>query len=217
MKKTDTTANSPLQALIINSHILVQAGLGALIREIDPEAGVNLSDNSLDALKDIDQGTHYDLILLDIDMPDMDGLELLRKISAQTSTQTTAILVISGATDPERVAQAKSLGVKYFLPKKMPSTTIAQNIRSALKHDGPPPPNSGNLAKITQTNLQLNKRQLQILQYLAQGLSNKEISQTIFLSEGTIKNHITQILHSLGVSNRTQAIIKAEKLHLIKR
>lgn len=217
MTNPDNTHKTNLNALIIDHNALVQAGLRSLVKEIDPTANIILSNNSLDALNNLYKDVRYDFILLNIDMPDMDGMELLRKISIHSAPQGAAIIVISSITDPGHIQQAKSLGATGFLPKNTPSTTITQTIRSALKGSKSTQFASGdNVTDISQPRKKLNKRQLQILQYLAQGMSNKEISQTIFLSEGTIKNHITQIFNFLGVSNRTQAIIEAEKLDLIQ-
>lgn len=201
-----------IRVLIADSHALVRAGLEALIQEIDKQAIIMQASNGTEALNYLYENTGFDLILMDIVLPDMDGLEVLKKLR-QKSSDETIIIVISSVQKPSISKQTESLGAKLFLAKDTPSTTIVQYIRSALKKTSLPLEESNNVEPFKK---KLNKRQLQIVQYMSQGMSNKEISQTIFLSEGTIKNHITQIFSFLGVSNRTQAIIEAEKLNLIK-
>lgn len=190
-----------MNSLIIDNHALVRAGLKSLIQKVEPAADVAQAATAQDALKHLSTKHEYDLILLDIDVPDMDGLTLLSKIRTTPSSQEAAIIIICSISDPTTLKQVNSLDVQYILPKDASKTDIIQRIRACVKCD---------------TTQQLNKRQLQILRYLSQGMSNKEISQTIFLSEGTIKNHITQIFNFLGVSNRTQAIIEAERRNLTR-
>ncbi len=214
MKPLKVTTASNIHALVIDNHALVSAGLKALIQKIDPQAEVVQAADAQTALHSIQVENAYDLICLDVDMPDMSGMELLQKICA--AAEQAAIVVISSVNDPEMIQYAASLGVKCFLPKDTSSTSIIQNIKSVLNRDDTPQAYGDNVAEIASRKKKLNKRQLQILQYLSQGMSNREISQTIFLSEGTIKNHFTQIFNFLGVSNRTQAIIEAEKRNLIK-
>ncbi len=214
MKPLKVTTASNIHALVIDNHALVSAGLKALIQKIDPQAEVAQAADAQTALHSIQAENAYDLICLDVDMPDMSGMELLQKICA--AAEQAAIVVISSVNDPEMIQYAASLGVKCFLPKDTSSTSIIQNIKSVLNRDDAPQAYGDNVAEIASRKKKLNKRQLQILQYLSQGMSNREISQTIFLSEGTIKNHFTQIFNFLGVSNRTQAIIEAEKRNLIK-
>lgn len=216
MRALKSVAKHNLRALVIDHHVLVRTGLKALIQEIDGKAYVMQAGNALDALMYIYDEPELDLVLLDIHMPDMDGFDLVKKIRA--TSERTKIIVISSVSDDGTIKRIQESGVTLYLPKDTSSTAIIQNIRSTLKcHKPMPTANRDNVAVLKNAEKRLSKRQLQIIQYMSQGMSNKEISQVVFLSEGTIKNHVTRIFSFLGVSNRTQAIIEAEKRKLIQK
>ena len=160
---------------------------------------------------------HVDVVLMDIRMPELDGLAASEKILAQTDPPKVVILTTFGLD--EYVSRAIAAGCSGFLLKDATSDTLVNAIRAV--HDGDavlaPPLLRSVLQSVREAGISrpvqgiddLTERELQVLKQLATGLSNAEIAQELFLSEATVKTHITHILAKLGVRDRVQAVIAA--------
>lgn len=160
---------------------------------------------------------HVDVVLMDIRMPELDGLAASEKILVQTDPPKVVILTTFGLD--EYVSRAIAAGCSGFLLKDATSDTLVNAIRAV--HDGDavlaPPLLRSVLQSVREAGISrpvqgiddLTERELQVLKQLATGLSNAEIAQELFLSEATVKTHITHILAKLGVRDRVQAVIAA--------
>jgi DNA-binding NarL/FixJ family response regulator len=167
------------------------------------------------------QGTPLqpDVVLMDVRMPTMDGVAATRHLLQQFPTL--KILVLTTFSDDEYVKAALGLGACGYLLKDTPSEDLAAAIRAVFKGytqfspgimqrafaDTTPTPDP--IEPIPPELIELTLREREVLQLIATGANNREISQTLFITEKTVKNHVTNILRRLGLRDRTQAAIFA--------
>jgi len=155
-----------------------------------------------------------DLLLLDLSMPGMDGARSLQAL--RTDFPSVPILVVSAIEEPQVMRQTMELGAAGFLPKSSPFSTITDAVRAVLAGElwfpqlaASAPAHDNSLpARIAE----LTPQQRVVLELVCQGLHNKEIATELRVTEATIKAHVTQILHKLGVRSRTQAALLARQL-----
>jgi DNA-binding NarL/FixJ family response regulator len=197
-----------MRILLADDHELVR---DALIALLDQEADMSLTAaNDLpDAMERLGDG--FDLVLLDYDMPGMDGLNGLEKMKAATQVP---VAILSGSANRDVAQDALDRGAAGFLPKTMESKTLAHAIRfmaageiyAPIKFLTTAPEDT--LPEIAK---QMTKRELQVLECLCRGLSNKEIAREVELQEVTVKLHVKTACRKLGAKNRTQAAIMAKE------
>ena len=204
-----------IRLLLVDDQSLIRQGLRALL-ELEPDLEiVGEADNGQAAIALIET-LHPDVVLLDIRMPVMDGVATTRAIGQRFAD--TKVLILTTFDDQEYVVQALHYGAKGYLLKDTPSEELAAAIRAVDKgytQLGPglfekampkvstpsasPPPGWENLTP----------REKEVLRLIVAGASNREIAETLYISEGTVKNHVTRILSQLGLRDRTQAAIVA--------
>lgn len=206
--------------LLAEDQVLVRQGLKMMI-ETDPELKVTgEANNGKEALR-LCQGNTFDIAILDIRMPEMTGLEAMGVI--RKNWPETKILVLTTFNDEDYALEALKNGANGYMLKDADAEELIRSIRSCLK---------GGLAiedqvaakvlpALIQNNQEvevdpnLTKRELDIIIGVGQGLSNKEISQQLYLSVGTVKNHISVILDKLDLRDRTQLAIYALRHHIV--
>jgi DNA-binding NarL/FixJ family response regulator len=203
--------------LLVDDQNLIRQGLKALL-ELEPDlCVVGEAENGAVAI-DCVRSLEPNVVLMDIRMPVMDGVTATREICRQFPNVN--ILVLTTFDDDTYVSAAIEYGAKGYLLKDTPSEEIAAAIRAVDRgytHLAP-----GMLAKIMSrhseqmatTNLppeldELTPRELEVLKLIAKGANNREIAQTLYISEGTVKNHVTNLLNRLNLRDRTQAAIFA--------
>ncbi|MCL1468986.1 MULTISPECIES: response regulator [Argonema] len=204
-----------IRILLVDDQSLIRRGLSELLRYEDSIEVVGEADNGKAAISQVEL-LQPDVVLMDIRMPVMDGVAATREI-CQRFPQT-KVLVLTIDDDDEYVAKALRYGAAGYLLKDTPPEEIAQAIRVVYKgytHLGP------GLAKKIMAQLptkspspppgwsELTPREQEILKLIATGASNREIAQTLYISEKTVKNHVTSILHRLNLRDRTQVAIFA--------
>ncbi|MBE9014796.1 response regulator transcription factor [Chroococcidiopsidales cyanobacterium LEGE 13417] len=205
-----------IQILVVDDQSLIRQGLKALL-ELDPELTVvGEAENGQLALQ-LAQELRPDVILMDIRMPLMDGVAATREILQQLPQ--TKVLVLTTFDDDEYVKAAIAHGAMGYLLKDTPSEELAIAIHAV--HKGYTQLGPGIVKKLLVSPLsvpkptpppvlqELTPRELEILQLIASGANNREIAQKLFISEGTVKNHVTNILNRLNLRDRTQAAIFA--------
>ncbi|MBU7587380.1 MAG: response regulator transcription factor [Nostoc sp. TH1S01] len=213
-----------IHILLVEDQEIVRRGLKTLL-EIQPGLQVVAeAENGQTAIQQIENlrsgNSQPDIVLMDIRMPVMDGVEATQRICQQYPD--TKILVLTTFDDTKYISEAIRFGAKGYLLKDTPAQELADAIISVHKgytHFGP-----GILEKMlvsvstTQPAeqkqrpselAQLTSREREVLQLIASGHSNREIAQKLFLSEGTVRNHITNVLNRLNLRDRTQAAIFA--------
>ncbi len=206
-----------IRVLIVDDQVLIRDGLRSLLSaQPDLQVVGDAEDGAaaIDLIHQLSQSDQVpDVVLLDIRMPVMDGVAATEQIV--TKFPGCRVLILTTFDDEEYVSQAIRHGARGYLLKGTPATDLAMAIRSIYQgysYLGPglmakalSPPASGDLES------DLTPREQQVLQLLAQGAENREIANSLGISERTVKNHITNILTSLGLKNRTQAALWAQR------
>ena len=198
--------------LIIDDHEMVREGLKAmLITEPDFDI-VGGAANGRQALE-MAERLHPDLVLLDLRLPDMSGVEVCQTLSQQFPK--IGVIILTTFTDERLMAECIHAGAKGFIIKDVERFDLKHSIRAVargeatidLKTVAAMPTHSQ--ANVEQQVGTLSAQQLVIVRLVAQGLSSREIGLQLYLSENTVKGYVQEILHHLGVKNRTEAVMVA--------
>lgn len=208
-----------IKVLLVDDQGLIRQGLRALL-ELEPDLEiVGEAENGEQAINLVAE-FQPDVLLLDIRMPIMDGVAATKEI--QKRFPTTKILVLTTFDDDEYVSAALQNGAMGYLLKDTPSEELAVAIRAVYK--GYTQLGPGIVKKlltqfsngtpihstpVPSTLTELTPREKEVLRLIATGASNREIAQELYISEGTVKNHVTNILNTLNLRDRTQAAIWA--------
>ena len=212
MPPSTNSAPIRIRIMLVDDHIVMRMGLvTAAGGEPDMEV-VAETDNGQDALKAY-RLLQPDVVVLDLRMPGMNGVETIRLLRQEF--QEARVLVFSNYASGEEVYQAFKAGACGFVVKDMPLERLLEAIRRV--HQGEhyiPPEISMRLQGRVLS--QLSSREVEVLNLVAQGLSNKEIAARLELVEGTVKIHVSSILGKLHVSDRTQAILAGVKQGIIQ-
>jgi DNA-binding NarL/FixJ family response regulator len=197
-----------MQILVVDDHPLVRAGVREVLKGLDADVKVIEAANAALALEQVAANPGLDLALIDLNLPDMNGLELLAKLGARTPDL--PVVVLSGAEDPALMRLALERGALGFVPKTALSDIIVPALRLVLSGGVYMPPQmltgaSGRPA------LGITPRQGEVLQLMLDGKSNKEIARALELSEPTVKAHMTAILRAFNVRTRAQAMVAAAR------
>ena len=207
-----------LKILVVEDHALVREGLVRLLAQM--ETGVVVRDccDFEAALSLLEAEDEVDLVVLDLALPGIDGfvgLDILRR-----QFPALPVVVVSAFDDAPTITRVMNLGASGFIPKAFSGEALlaalhevlAGNIfrpdgagKAARLDDLAPLPPAGN--GVQPAEVGLTERQAQVLALLVRGLSNREIGDTLELSEGTVKIHVTAIFKALGVASRTQALV----------
>ncbi len=224
-----------MHLLLIEDHTVVAEGLQFLLREIDSTINVYRCSNLLEAKKAKDAQAPFDMVLLDLGLPDVSGLEGLHAI--RVAYDDIPVVVLSGEENADVIRSAISAGAMGFVPKSASSKVLVAAMRlilaggtylppQAYASYAPvaPPAGAGGLgngeasAPIRSTsnshNSRMTERQLEILLKAVQGKPNKIIARETDLAEGTVKAHLSAAYKIINVSNRTEAVFKAAQLGL---
>lgn len=210
--------NETISILIVDDHPVVRDGLVAILGTQPDFVVVGEAGDGRDALQKA-HDLHPDVILLDLEMPGMDGVETLRQLKAQNAQ--TRVIVFTAFDSDERIVTAVQAGAQGYLLKGAPRQELFHAVR--VVHSG------GSLlqpivaSKLMQRVNQepepplesLTARELEVLQAMAAGLQNKEIAAKLVISERTVKFHVSAILSKLGAGNRTEAVALAAQRGLV--
>jgi DNA-binding NarL/FixJ family response regulator len=208
-----------IRVLICDDHEVIRTGLASLLAGSDIEI-VGEAANGKDALR-LAQKDKPDVVLLDIRMPDGDGLATLEKLRAKVPES--KVVMLSTYDNPTYVARSVALGAADYVLKGSSRDSIVGTIQAAAA--GESPSRHGELKKIAATmkvrqvldddDVPLTQRETQVLRHVALGLSNKEIGKSLEISVETVKEHVQNILRKITVSDRTQAAVWAVRKGLV--
>lgn len=216
--------SEPIRVLLVDDHDLVRGGLAAILRADPAIHVVAEAANGPDAVHQAIQHAP-DIVLMDIEMPGGDGLTATAEILARCLA--TKVLILTTFDLDEYLYQALCAGASGFLLKTSPPERLAQAISAC--HDGETllsPSVTRRLVESfvarrpagpapTTLSLLLTHREIDILREIAAGKSNTEIAAALYLSEGTVKTHVTHILAKLGLRDRVQAVVLAYETGLV--
>ncbi|MHB1651969.1 MAG: response regulator [Desulfitobacteriaceae bacterium] len=208
-----------IRVVIADDHPLLREGLR---RILEFEQGITVIDEVGDGQGAINiaRKTPFDILLMDLNMPTVNGLEACRVIRRECPH--IGILVLTVDDSDEKIFEVLQLGVAGYLLKDVEPKTLVESIRKV--YTGEPilsPTVTGKLlGQLSHSNTaketySLSERELEILTYVIRGASNREIGKALFISEKTVKNHLSSIFRKLNVEDRTQAALKAVKLKLV--
>ena len=205
-----------IRILIADDHAIVREGLMALIAT---EPDLELVGEATDGIQAVSkaQALRPDVILLDLMMPRMDGVEAINEI--KKSWQDARIIVLTSFSDDEKVFSAIRSGALGYLLKDSSPSDLLQAISTVANGEGflSPAIASKVMREINQppklppTQDPLTEREVEILQLVAQGLTNDGIAEKLVVSERTVRTHVSNILAKLQLANRTQAALYALK------
>ncbi len=219
--------HDPCAILLVDDHELVRLGFRALLTEQSREPGqpalaIHEADTLAQALALYrDNAADIAVVVLDLTLRDSHGLDTL--IALRQACPDATVVVLSGTASPTVARDALALGAVAFFPKtgdlsrmlEFVRTCALQGARAAQRMQLAPPHPPGSLARLTTSpdpmadaGGQLTTRQLQTLQWVLEGKSNREIGEITCLSEGTVKNHVSMLLLSFAVRSRAQLIAK---------
>jgi len=211
-----------VRLLIADDHEIVRKGLRALL---ETRAEVEVVGEAANGREALSKAAQYrpDLILLDLVMPGKDGLEVIKEI--KNNFPSVKILVLTSYSEEEKLAQALKEGVLGYLLKDSSPEELLEAIKEVSQGKTHLSPElafrvvrlmTGKTTPLSNSEF-LTKRELEVLNLLAQGLSDREIAQRLFISPRTVGTHVSNILTKLGVKNRTQAVLLAQEKGLVKK
>ncbi len=219
-----------MKILIIDDHVLIREALRGVLKQLKGEATVVEASNWLEATQQFQQGAHFDLVVLDLTLPDRDGLEILAELRERFPA--ISIVVLSARHDRDIVAKALDLGALGFIPKSAQREVMLSAFNlvfsggmyippEILVRREPVPAQAAAPARfvrrVSAVDLGLTERQMEVLALMMQGRSNKVICRTLDLAEPTVKNHVSAILKALKATNRTEAVVAAGALGFAPR
>ncbi len=209
--------SEPIRILVVDDHPIVRDGLIAVLGTQPDFAVVGEGATGADVVR-LAEALRPDVVLLDLAMPEMDGVEALEQLSL-CCVNVRAIVLTAFDTD-ERIVGAVRAGAKGYLLKGAPREEIFNAIRvvSAGGSLLQPLVASRLLERVTGASAaegQLTEREREVLQLLAQGKTNKEIAAALVITERTVKFHVSSILGKLGAGNRTEAVTVAAQQGIV--
>ncbi len=221
--------NNKIQVFVVSQQSLFQQGIEHSFSDIDDIAISGVTGVSEEVLKAIDN-LPPDVALLDIDGPSENGLDLARRIKQRSPN--IGVIVLASNTDDNQLFLALKAQAVAYLSKEVTADQLIEIVRRVAKGEHPINESLTARPKVAEHVLQqfqelssrseaeafispLTPREIEILQYIAQGYLNKQIAAELGISEQTIKNHVTSILRKLNANARTEAVVVAIKQGLI--
>lgn len=213
--------NKPINIMIADDHSMVREGIKQLL-ELDGDIIVSTEANNGRQCIELLDERRTDVLLLDINMPLMNGLQVLQYIKEKKKKVKVLILTIHN--EIEYLMRAVEIGVDGYVLKDSDSSVLKKAIFTVYRGDVFIQPELAPLLKekineknSSQSTLDdsLTKREIEVLKLLAEGLFNKEIAYMLAISEKTVKNHVSNIFKKIQVSDRTQAAVYAIKNNLV--
>jgi len=198
--------------LIIDDHPLFMDAMSAAIRLTIPEHQIDYAATFEEGKAKCASGQLFDLILLDLMLPDANGMSGLSTIRA--CQPDARIALVSGREETGVIRSARSFGADAFIGKSCSMSEFSEKLRRVMWGEAvfPALPDSGLQDRSVGTVADLSPAQMRILVSVADGQLNKQIAYDLSLSEATVKSHLTSIYRKLGVSNRTQAVLLAREM-----
>jgi two-component system, NarL family, response regulator DegU len=210
----------PVRLLLVDDHRMLREGLRRSLEDCgfeilgeagDGEAGVALAES-----------TRPDVVLMDVTMPVLDGIEACRRIRAMLPD--TRVVMLTMHADRQLMANALRMGASGYLVKDASIDEVAAAIRAAADVNGSISPEVA-IATLRETRRFplptladpiISPREEEVLQLVADGLSTPEIGEKLFISVKTVKNHLASIYEKLDTADRTQAVLRAVRMGIIR-
>jgi DNA-binding NarL/FixJ family response regulator len=225
MSATDGAVASKIRVLLVDDQALFREGLRTLLTLTPDVEVVGEAGDGEEAVHQVAR-LDPDVVLMDLKMPVLDGVEATRRLHEQRPD--CRVIILTTFDDDEYVFEGLRAGAMGYLLKDTPSENLTEAIRAAARGESFLQPSVAAKVVAEFTRLAaaaprsvkelvepLSERELEVLRKLAAGATNREIAESLVIAEGTVKNHVTNILGKLGVRDRTQAALKARDLGLL--
>jgi DNA-binding NarL/FixJ family response regulator len=202
-----------IRVLIAEDHALVRAGLAELLENRDDVEVVAQAANGAEAVARATEA-RPDVVLMDLSMPEMDGIEATRQIAA--SVPDANVVVLTSFSDRERILEALDAGAVGYLLKDLAPDELHRGIQAAARGESPLAPKAAHAvltarSEAAKPSVELSVREREVLGLVAEGLPNKLIARRLEISEKTVKAHLTRVFQQIGVTDRTQAALWAQR------
>ena len=213
-----------IRVLVADDQAMVRAGLRMLLSGEPDIDVVALAGNGREAVAQASR-FHPDVVLMDIRMPELDGLEATRRILA--ADESARVLVLTTFNLDEYVYEALRAGASGFVLKDDPPESLIAAVRTVARGEAllSPTVTQGVIRQFTRLHRQpppdevatLTSRELEVFRLITEGLSNAEIGDALFISDTTVKTHVTRLLSKLQLRDRAQAIVLAYRTGLFEQ
>jgi DNA-binding NarL/FixJ family response regulator len=198
-----------IRVLVADDHPVVRHGLCTMLEIEDDIVVVGRAADGEEAVAQARE-THPDIILMDVQMPNVDGIEAMRRIRADDPEA--RVIVLTTYRDEDYIFPSLRAGAKGYLLKDASREELAAAIRAVHRGESLLDPQIANQARSREG---LTARELEVLELMADQHSNAQIAEKLFVSENTVKTHVSNILAKLGCGDRAAAVLTAWKRHLI--
>jgi DNA-binding NarL/FixJ family response regulator len=201
----------PIRVVLVDDHAVIRAGLEQLLSGTGDIEVVGTAEEGARALEVIRQ-VRPDVVLMDLQMPGVDGVAATRLIMAEQLG--VDVLVLTSYSDAERIVAALDAGAVGYLLKDADPDDVLQGIRAVSRGESPIHPRAARQllgARSGSPLSQLTTRESEVLRLVREGLANKQIARRLDISERTVKAHLTSAFARIGVTDRTQAALWAQR------
>jgi DNA-binding NarL/FixJ family response regulator len=199
-----------IRILLADDHDVVRRGLTALLDGSEGFAVVGAAANGEEAVT-LAGEHHPDVVLMDLSMPGVDGIEATRRLMAERPES--RVVVLTSFSDRERILDALDAGAVGYLLKDAEPDELLRGIAAAARGESPLAPKAAKAVLSARAEsrpaAELTGREQEVLALLAEGLANKQIARRLGIAEKTVKAHLTSVFQSIGVTDRTQAALWA--------
>ena len=208
---TDSPATDRIRVLVVDDHLIVRNGLELLIASSTTVVQVGSVGNGREAIEAVER-LHPDVVLMDLSMPVMDGIEATRLINAQAPD--VKVVVLSSFSDHQRVLAALDAGADGYVLKHADPEQILAAIEAVYRGGAPIDPQVARVLLDAKRvgpapRGALTDREEEVLRLVQAGMANKQIARQLGITERTVKSHLTKVFSALGVTDRTQAALWA--------
>jgi len=214
-----------IKVILVDDQQLIRQGIRILLEQEPDIEVIGEAANGLEALT-LCREAQPDVTLMDIQMPEMDGVECTRQLTADYPK--VGVIILTTFDDDDYIFEGLRAGASGYLLKDVSSAELAEAVRTVAAGGALIQPSISRrviseFARLSsspsspQLVESLTARERDVLQALAAGLSNLEIADKLVITEGTVKNHVSSLLAKLEVRDRTQAVLKAQKLNLLQK
>ena len=201
-----------IRVVLVDDHPLVRAGLAELLRGTADIDVVGTAADGTEALELV-RSVRPDVVLMDLQMPGVDGVAATRSIVAEGIGAD--VLVLTSFSDGERILAALDAGAVGYLLKDADPDQVLDGVRAVARGESPLHPRAARELLESRSSLpppiQLTPREAEVLELVREGLANKQIARRLGISERTVKAHLTSVFARIGVVDRTQAALWAER------
>ena len=210
-----------IRTVIADDHPIVREGLAAVLEQEEDLKVVSQAENGLEAVAQARE-LHPDIILMDLQMPEMDGVEAIQKIKEEAPD--IGIIILTTYDTDDYIFRGIEAGARGYLLKDSPPGEVLNAIRAVYKGESLIQPRVASrlldrfsqLSRAPDTGDVLSPREVEVLQLMAKSTVNKEIATELLIGESTVKTHIVHIFNKLGVKGRTEAVAEASRRGIIK-